>query len=57
MSKWRECRIKDAVSLVSVKTEDLSLPYVALDNIVSWDAQFIPSESASDGNSNECECI
>ena len=55
MSKWRECRIKDAVSLVSVKTEDLSLPYVALDNIVSWDAQFIPSESASDGNSNECE--
>ena len=55
MSKWRECRIKDAVSLVSVKTEDLSLPYVALDNIVSWDAQFLPSESASDGNSNECE--
>lgn len=55
MNNWRECRIKDAVSLISVKTEDLSLPYIALDNIVSWDAQFIPSESTSDGNSNECE--
>ena len=41
--------------MVSVKSEDLSLPYIALDNIVSWDAQFIPSESTTDGNSNECE--
>ena len=55
MNKWRDCRIKDAVSLVSVKTEDLSLPYIALDNIVSWNAQYVPSESTSDGNSNECE--
>lgn len=55
MNNWRKCRIKDAVDLVSVKSEDLSLPYIALDNIVSWDAQFIPSESATDGNSNECE--
>lgn len=55
MNKWRDCRIKDAVSLVSVKSEDLSLPYIALDNIVSWDAQYVPSESTSDGNSNECE--
>lgn len=54
MNKWQECRIKDAVSLISVKSEDLSLPYIALDNIVSWDARFIPSESATDGNSNEC---
>lgn len=55
MNNWRKCRIKDAVDLVSVKSEDLSLPYIALDNIVSWDAQFIPSESTTDGNSNECE--
>ena len=55
MRDWQELRIKDAVSLVSNKAEDLSLPYIALDNIVSWDAQFIPSESTSDGNSNECE--
>lgn len=54
MREWQECRIKDAVSLVSVKSEDLSLPYIALDNIVSWDAQFTPSDSSSDGNSNEC---
>ncbi|MDE6696634.1 MAG: restriction endonuclease subunit S [Muribaculaceae bacterium] len=54
MREWQDCRIKDAVSLVSVKSEDLSLPYIALDNIVSWDAKFIPSDSASDGNSNEC---
>lgn len=54
MREWQDCRIKDAVSLVSVKSEDLSLPYIALDNIVSWDAQFIPSDSSSDGNSNEC---
>lgn len=55
MNNWRKCRIKDAVDLISVKSEDLSLPYIALDNIVSWDAQFIPSESTTDGNSNECE--
>ena len=54
MNNWQKCRIKDAVSLISVKSEDLSLPYIALDNIVSWDAQFIPSDSSTDGNSNEC---
>lgn len=31
------------------------MPYIALDNIASWDAAFVSSESASDGNSVECE--
>lgn len=55
MNRWDKCRIKDAVSLRGIKAEDLTLPYIALDNIVSWDAEYIPSESASDGNSNICE--
>lgn len=55
MSSWCHHRIKDIAKFVSVKTSDLTLPYVALDNIVSWDATFIPSESTSDGNSVECE--
>lgn len=55
MSKWTTYRIKDVAKLISEKTNDFSLPYIALDNIVSWDASFIPSDSSSDGNSNECE--
>ncbi|MDE6254625.1 MAG: restriction endonuclease subunit S [Muribaculaceae bacterium] len=55
MSKWNTYRIKDVVKLISIKTDDLSLPYIALDNIVSWDATFVSSNSSSDGNSNECE--
>ena len=55
MSSWCHHRIKDIAKFVSVKTSDLTLPYIALDNIVSWDATFIPSESTSDGNSVECE--
>lgn len=56
MNKWETYRIKDVVKLISIKADDLSLPYIALDNIVSWNATFVSSDSSSDGNSNECEC-
>lgn len=55
MREWHPYRIKDIVQLVSIKSEDLTLPYIALDNIISWDATFVPSDSATDGNSNLCE--
>lgn len=49
---WRSCRIKDVASIISQKSDNLALPYIALDNIISWDGSFVPSDSASDGNSN-----
>jgi len=55
MREWHPYRIKDIVQLVSIKSEDRTLPYIALDNIISWDATFVPSDSATDGNSNLCE--
>lgn len=55
MSEWTTYRIKDVAKLISEKTSDFTLPYIALDNIVSWNASFVPSDSSSDGNSNECE--
>lgn len=55
MNEWQSLRIKDVVRIISEKSNDLSLPYIALDNIVSWDATFVPSNSTSDGNSNECD--
>lgn len=55
MSEWHPYRIKDIAQLTSIKSEDLTLPYIALDNIISWDATFVPSDSATDGNSNLCE--
>lgn len=54
MSEWPQYRIKDVAKLISVKSDDLTLPYIALDNIISWDATFVPSDSTTDGNSNLC---
>lgn len=55
MSEWVQYRIKDISKFVNAKTSDLSIPYIALDNIVSWDATFIPSYSTPDSSSIECE--
>lgn len=55
MSEWNKYRIKDVVDIINEKSTDYSLPYIALDNIISWDARFIPSDSSSDGNSNICK--
>ncbi len=55
MNKWQTYRIKDVAKFISEKANDCSLPYIALDNIVSWDSTYIPSDSASDGNSNVCK--
>ena len=55
MNKWQTYRIKDVAKFISEKADDCSLPYIALDNIVSWDSTYIPSDSTSDGNSNVCK--
>lgn len=55
MNNWTQYRIKDIARFISTKTDDPMLPYIALDNIISWEAKFVSSESTSDGNSIECE--
>lgn len=55
MSKWQTYRIKDVARFISEKANDYSLPYIALDNIVSWNGTYIPTDSTSDGNSNVCK--
>lgn len=55
MNDWTQYRIKDIARFISAKADDPMLPYIALDNIISWDAKFVSSESTSDGNSIECE--
>ena len=55
MNKWQTYRIKDVAKFISEKANDCSLPYIALDNIVSWDSTYIPSDSMSDGNSYVCK--
>lgn len=45
-------RIKDVVTLRNDKTTDISKPYIALENIVSWDAKFIESEAETEGTNN-----
>lgn len=55
MKGWHPYRIKDIAQLISIKSKNQILPYIALDNIISWDAIFVPSDSTTDGNSNLCE--
>lgn len=57
MNEWNTYRVKDVAKFISEKANDCSLPYIALDNIVSWDGYYIPSDSTSDGNSNVCKRV
>ena len=45
-------RLKDVVALVSDKTEDNTLPYIGLENIVSWNASFVKTESSIEGTNS-----
>lgn len=49
---WEVKRIKDVVELVSEKTNDNSMPYIGLENIESWTARYIPSDSTTEGTNN-----
>lgn len=49
---WERNRIKDVVSLRNEKTSDTSPKYIALENIVSWDATFIESNAETEGINN-----
>src|SRR5574344_624261 len=46
-------RLKDVVDLINAKTDCVDRPYVALENIVSWDAKFVASDAATEGT-NAC---
>lgn len=45
-------RIKDVVSLRNVKSDDTNMPYIALENIKSWDATYVETNATSDGINN-----
>ena len=40
MNEWNTYRVKDVAKFISEKANDCSLPYIALDNIVSWDGYY-----------------
>ena len=42
-------RLKDIVTVRNIKTDRTDLPYIALENIVSWEGRFIPSEIQTEG--------
>ena len=45
----RDMRLKDVVELVNEKTDRVDRPYVALENIVSWDAKFVVTDAITEG--------
>lgn len=46
-------RLKDVVELINEKSDRTDRPYVALENIVGWDAKFIASNATTEGT-NAC---
>ena len=42
-------RLKDIVTVRNIKTDRTDLPYIALENIVSWEGTFVPSEIQTEG--------
>lgn len=46
-------RLKDVVELVNEKTDRVDRPYVALENIVSWEAKFVATNAVTEGT-NAC---
>lgn len=45
-------RIKDIVNIRNEKIQQTDLPYIALENIRSWDATFIETDAATEGINN-----
>lgn len=45
-------RVKDVVILRNEKTTDTSRRYIGLENITSWDAQFVETTSETEGTNN-----
>ena len=49
---WQAKRIKDVVELMKEKTTDTSGPYIALENIESWNGKFIETDAETEGTNN-----
>ena len=45
-------RIKDVVTLRNEKTTDNTMSYIALDNIISWDAKYVESNTETEGTNS-----
>ena len=49
---WEAKRIKDVVELMKEKTADTSKPYIALENIESWNGKFVETDAETEGTNN-----
>lgn len=49
---WEVKRIKDVVILRNEKALDVSMPYIALENIVSWNANYVETDAETEGTNN-----
>lgn len=49
---WEMKRIKDVVILRNEKAVDVSMPYIALENIVSWNANYVETDAETEGTNN-----
>lgn len=45
-------RIKDIVNIRNEKTQQTDFPYIALENIKSWDASFVETDAVTEGTNN-----
>ncbi len=49
---WEERRIKDVVELIKEKTADTNQPYIALENIESWNGNFVETDAETEGTNS-----
>ena len=49
---WEVKRLKDVVTMRNEKTVDVSMPYIAMENIVSWNANYVETIVETEGINN-----
>lgn len=51
---WETLRVKDVATLRNERTDETVLPYIALENISSWDAKFHSTSCSTEGTNGIC---
>ena len=52
---WNLLRLKNTVTLICEKTSDSTLPYIGLENIVSWSGELLKGSYEPDADANKFE--
>lgn len=52
---WEVLRLKNTVALICEKTSDSTLPYIGLENIVSWSGELLKGSYEPDADANKFE--